>query len=757
MKKIFRIARVELSIMFYSPVAWLLLIVFVIQCGITLTDLLDVKAASQELGTNFKGLTKDVFGGYKAFFNAVKDKIHLYIPLLTMGLLSRELSSGSIKLLYSSPVTNVQIIIGKYLAMMVYCFLWVIVLLGAGVLGYFSIDAFDVQYVVSGIFGIYLLACAYAAVGLYMSGLTTYQLVAAIATLAFLALLNLMGSVGQSIDFVRDITYWLSMSDRVDNFRIGLISSKDVLYFLLIIFLFLSLSVLKLTSGRSAQSKMFKQVKYISLIVFVLFCGYISSLPQLNGYYDTTRYKTNTLTPHTQEVLSKLEAPLKMTVYSNVINYFAHIGAPKFRIYDLKKFEDYTRFLPNLSIEYQPYYNYTLDKRDKGIKDLEEKARKSATAYGYEFDKVLRPREIEEKIDLSSEKNGFVRVLSYKNKTAVLRMFFDQIGYPREAEITAAVKNLLQGPCRVGVLAAHQERSVMKEGDKDYSAVFSKLNYRGALINQGFEITEIDLATNKLTDNTVDVLLFSDPMEQYSKEELQSIRTYLSNGGNALLACEPGKTDLLNSLFKEIGVTISEGVALQKTKDFKLNLIQAKQAKASDTLGFQLSKDRVVSLSGTTALRVSDTLGFSAYPLLQSATKELWWHSNAKVSVENDSVALKGAKLVNEPLTFAWALQRNIKGKSQRIAVFGDADFMSNKEISRRNVKGHANSVFVNQLFRWFSEGAYPVNIAREKPIDNKILWTQTQIQNAKWVFVAGGSLCIALFGALVLWQRKRK
>ena len=62
--------------------------------------------------------------------------------------------------------------------------------------------------------GLYLLVCAYAAIGLFMSSITSYQVVAAMGTLAVLAVLNFVGDMWQDIDFVRDITYWLAINGR---------------------------------------------------------------------------------------------------------------------------------------------------------------------------------------------------------------------------------------------------------------------------------------------------------------------------------------------------------------------------------------------------------------------------------------------------------------------------------------------------------------------------------------------------------------
>src|SRR5882724_282806 len=123
MKTIFRIARLELSTLFYSPVAWLVLIIFVFQSGLAFTDILRMWVINFKMGWVNSEFTGRIFSGQQAFLTGVQNNLFLYIPLLTMGLISRELSSGSIKLLLSSPVKISQIVLGKLLAMMAYSLL----------------------------------------------------------------------------------------------------------------------------------------------------------------------------------------------------------------------------------------------------------------------------------------------------------------------------------------------------------------------------------------------------------------------------------------------------------------------------------------------------------------------------------------------------------------------------------------------------------------------------------------------------------
>jgi ABC-2 type transport system permease protein len=153
-------------------------------------------------------LTSTVFGLPQGLYEMVTTKIFLYIPLLTMGLISREINSGTIKLLYSSPIKIRQIVIGKYLAIMVYNLLLITILVVFAVSGMLSIHSADKGLLFSGLLGIYLLLCAYSAIGLFMSCLTSYQVVSAISTLVLFAVLGYIGTVWQNIDFVRNLTFF---------------------------------------------------------------------------------------------------------------------------------------------------------------------------------------------------------------------------------------------------------------------------------------------------------------------------------------------------------------------------------------------------------------------------------------------------------------------------------------------------------------------------------------------------------------------
>ena len=124
MRAIYKIAKSELGTLFYSPIAWLILVIFVFQVFGSFVNILEysVNAKTLDQVQGYQSFMLFVIGGF-APYTTTQTTLYLYIPLLTMGLMSREYSSGSIKLLFSSPISSFQIIFGKYLSMLIYGFI----------------------------------------------------------------------------------------------------------------------------------------------------------------------------------------------------------------------------------------------------------------------------------------------------------------------------------------------------------------------------------------------------------------------------------------------------------------------------------------------------------------------------------------------------------------------------------------------------------------------------------------------------------
>jgi len=92
--------------------------------------------------------------------------------------------------------------------------------------------------------GLALLASTYMAIGLFISCLTNYQIVAGIATFIVFTLISSVGGIAQQYDFIRDITWFLALAGRTESMLYGLITTRDIFYFILVITLFLGLAVI---------------------------------------------------------------------------------------------------------------------------------------------------------------------------------------------------------------------------------------------------------------------------------------------------------------------------------------------------------------------------------------------------------------------------------------------------------------------------------------------------------------------------------
>ena len=763
MKMIFKIAKTELQTLFYSPVAWLILIIFTFQASILFTNVFDMSVKSQSLEYQLDNVTLFTFGGMFGLFSRIQQYLYLYIPLLTMGLMSRELSSGSIKLLYSSPVTNKQIVLGKYLAMMLYGLLLMGILSVFVMYSAFAIKSFDIICVLSGLLGLYLLTCAYAAIGLFMSSLTSYQVVSAMGTLAILAGLSLVRNVWQDMDIVRDITYWLCIDGRADEFVNGLICSEDVLYFIIVVVLFLTLTILRLQVIRQKTNWLVAWGRYIGVFSIAIFLGYLSSRPQLMCFYDATRTKARTLTPNSQEIVSKLEGDLTITTFVNMLDrnvYYSLSSAVKD---DMRRFRMYTRFKPEIKMKYVYYYdsinNPSLDIRYPGL-SLREQMKRIAETVDFDTNKVKTPEEIRKMIDLSGEGNRFVRLLERGNgKKTFLRIYEDFNGaFPTESEISAAFKHLIMDLPLVGFVKGHGERNIKRGSDRDYKHFSQDKPFRYALINQGFDITEVDLRQG--IPSNVRILVIADPRRAFSAEEMNTLNTYIEKGGNLFIAGEPKQQSIMNPLVEQFGVQFMPGCLVKPTEDFAPDLITATPTKEAAALSYilegMLQMENLLSMPGCTGLTYSPDKGYQVTPLFTSDPTGSWNELETTNFVEDTARLNLQAGEVERSHVTSVALSRNIGDKEQRIIIIGDADCLSNAEIEmwRKGINAR-NYSFVRGAFSWLSYEEAPIDVRRLIPPDNKIYIGKGGMKITKHAMVEGlpGLLLVI---ALLIWLRRR-
>lgn len=753
-----RIARIELNTMFYSPVAWLVLVIFALQAGLTFGNVMDNYIHSKMMGHGAYGVTGGLFSGPRGLFPAVVNYLYLYIPLITMGLMSREFASGSIKLLFSSPIKNSSIILGKYLAILTYgmsliCILMCYVLYAGTV-----VDNFDWAQVLSGVLGIFLLLATYSAIGLFMSTITSYQVVAGMGTLAVLASLNYIGEVGQSIAFVRDITYWLSISGRVYDFMEGLLSSDGIVYYLSLIVFFISISIIKLYTDRAERNIMRTVAMYGTAFVALLAVAFISSRPTMRHYYDTTYTQSNTLANESLSSMARIDQALKITTYVNMLDEFAYAAMPDNLKRDEERFKKYLRFKPEMEMEYVYYWapcdNKSLRNRYPEHSD-EELAKIICNTNGLNIKKILNKEQIDKIIDLSGEGYHFVRIVEYGDgQKTILRMFDDTDKHPGEAEIIAALRSFVDAPPKVAIITGHSDRTMDNIGSRGYNYFSHNLTFRTALINQGFEPREFDLATGDIPQE-VNIVVLADLKTPLSEEETARLDAYIARGGNLFLLSDAGRAATMNPIARKLGLEFSDQILVAAFKDQDPTLIPALLTEEASQIYRPYYKllhygYRIGMPTTTTVNTISDEGGFEQIPLLHSDPKWVWMEMETTDFIE-DSVVMNPAVGEKEgDYTMMVALKRMVNGKEQRIVVSGDADCISNEGLSMQYNFSAANFSIIQGAFRWMSYDKFPIDTTHPDFIDNDIS-IGGEIKSARTVRLWNKITMMGIFPGLLL------
>lgn len=771
MKIIFKIARAELRTLFYSPIAWVILVTFFVATGIEfVTPLMDMARAQQVQAANspdwngFLGpLTLEIF---KRTIQNVLSYLYLFLPLLTMGTISREVNSGSMYLLSSSPVSTREIVAGKYLGLLIYN----IVLLSAiGLLlftGYVSIEHAELSWFLSMLLGFFLLSSTYLAIGLFISCLTNYQILAGIATFVVFYVLGAINQLWQQYDFVRDLTWFISISGRARNMLIGLITTMDLIYFLLIIILFLGLAVIRLKTKQESAKWTVPFFRNLALIVVVLVVGYFTSRPGKIGYLDVTRDHRNTIDPLTQSVLKELDgSPITVTLYTNLLGVNAKHGLPEARNEYIWKFWDkYIRFYPNIKLKYEYYYD--LKKGDSSkIKannnmSMIQMARHWARIAKKDLNDFKKPEEIGKIIDFGNEPLNLVMQLEYKGKKEFLRTFFSGNIWPDEQNVCGAIGRLARDKTpKIVFTSGHFERSPWRNGSREYGSHTNNALERAALINQGVIADTVSLLHSDIPAAT-ELLVVADPRSLLDIAEQQKIIQYINKGGNAIFYAEPGKQQMLNPLLNEIGVTIDSGIIVSPRKHMESGTFFAPMNKAGNYMARELAmqvyqkfgKDgAAATFSGISNLSYIEKDGFRIEPVVTMPGAENIWIENG--IFQSDSAAPKydatEGDIRRGEYVLAVKMTRKINNREQRIVVTGDADFMTSRFSGGGQIR--------NGMYSWLMNNEYPVYTSVIFPQDRK-LTIGKNAGNIIWytyVYVIPG-LLLAL-GTILIIRRMRK
>lgn len=234
MKNIWAICKKEIKAYFTSPIAYVVITVFLVLVGFFFYSLIWwFNAQSIQMARNpyyFQQMNINQMV-YSPLFHNISIILLLMIPLLTMRLFSEEKKINTDELLYTSPLSISQIILGKYLASL---FVLVVMLLLTGILSIF-IFAYgnpEVAPILNGYLGLFLMGAAFIAAGIFFSSLTENQIVSAILTFGTLLLFWILNWASYSAGGIwKSVLNYLSIFQHFDDLTKGILDTTDIVYY----------------------------------------------------------------------------------------------------------------------------------------------------------------------------------------------------------------------------------------------------------------------------------------------------------------------------------------------------------------------------------------------------------------------------------------------------------------------------------------------------------------------------------------------
>jgi ABC-type transport system involved in multi-copper enzyme maturation permease subunit/ABC-type uncharacterized transport system involved in gliding motility auxiliary subunit len=674
-------------------------------------------------------------GLWEFVFHDLRFVLMLLIPALTARVFAEEKKLGTLDLLWTYPVPESSVLLGKFCAAVVLLLVVLLLtLLYPLALSWYH-PGVNWTPLVANYTGLFLLGLAFLSVGLFLSALTDSQAIAAMGTLGVLVLFWSLTWNEQAVNEVLlNTLLQISLFDRFSNFARGAIDSQEITFFVFFVAFFLVLTWQALRSRRWRGKGEFtslstflatpsrRQWLLVGLVDIALISG-LAGLQVLsmhsNQRWDLSPTKALSLSQQTREVLQSLTQEAKVTLFFG--------GSPD-------AYQSFADLFKRYTTE-SAQFRYQILSRD----------RNQALALEYR----------------ATHYN--MVVVEYNGQRKLLPVATEQ-------EITQALFQLVQGKKKnLYFVGGHGEKDPRSNNPREgYSEVAA------ALTNENFIVLPLQLGRGTGIPDDAAVVIVSGPQADFLPEELTELETYMQKGGRVLLMIDPLPVPNLTATLVKYGIQLSEdlvydpenrlaggdalsplvslyNVGVPIVKDFQLNTI------------FPLSRSVEPISPAPPAVTVA--------PFCRTGAGS-WARYVSNEEVPHDTVDFEGTKARSGPISIAVAATIDLDDKAEapvvaakprqttprrvaRLVVYGDSDFASNFGLSLIGNK----DLFLNTM-QWL---AGDEQLITERPRDEEVApklsnvyLTARESKRLFWLAAVVEPLLVLLVGAIVSLYRKR-
>lgn len=495
-KQTLLVARKELRSFFDQPTAYILVVAF-LGLGLFLT---------------FRSVYAISAATLRPFFDFLPWLLVVFIPAVTMKSLAEERRTRTMEWLLAQPLTEVEIVVGKFLGNLMFVMITLAGTLPTAI-GLLMQSEADPGIMVAQYLGATLLSAQMIAIGLWASSLTRNQIIAFILG-AFISFgMLLIGTPVVQIGLPRLLGGWaaqLAVVTHFENVARGVVDLRDILYFISMCGLFLMLAVAALSRERlSKGGDAFRRLRLGTAVIAVAVLGLNLAGERVRGRLDLTSGNLFTLSDGSRQVLGNLDDVVNLRL-------FVSDDLPQELQLTLRDVRDLVADLAEASRGMLVTEEINPEDSEEAVQEAE-----SFRIRPIEFN-VLRDDELQVK------RGYFGLAMTYANEQEITPVIdrTDDL----EFRLVSAIANMTSE--RQPTLAF---MSGFEAKEPSYYRAFQ------GDIQERYNITEIDIeadSTGKLSPDSIDVLVVAAPATPVTPEVATAIEDYLNAGGSAFLLME---------------------------------------------------------------------------------------------------------------------------------------------------------------------------------------------------------------------------
>ncbi len=475
------------------------------------------------------------YAGLDSLFSTAPYLFMFLIPAITMRSLAEERKEGTFELLLTRPLTDRQIVLGKYLA----CLTIVLFALLPTLVYYYSVYTLgspvgniDTGGVIGSYIGLFLLGAAFVGIGLFASSVSKNQIIAfTIAVFLCFFFYSGFDSLSQLLSLQNLSLENLGITEHYQSVSRGVLDTRDLAYFIILtgIFFCLTLFVLLRQRQKSVADK-----GLLGVIAFLLVVGLLSAVTFTR--FDFTKEKRFTISKISRNIMDSLKGPVRVVVYLKGDNFPSNIKrlarASRDMLSDLQAYSH-----NKLQFEFVDPVAF--------IKSLPDDQQKAA------YDS-LQAKGITGQPNSVKTDNGVTQMLifpealiNFGGKYIAVNLLQSRIGLAEEEVYNNSIQNLEYAFSSAikKITSGGKPIVAFSEGNRELSDL--QLNDAMKSLSDGYEIGRVDLKTIPFSVlSKVKLLVIPKPDSAFTEAEKYKIDQYVMRGGRVLWAIDQVNAEL---------------------------------------------------------------------------------------------------------------------------------------------------------------------------------------------------------------------